>query len=88
MKRFTELSKSLGYSVYEEKFSFLYGSLLESMDNGKKLHGDALYSEKLIHPHFDMTVGNIAHKLFITLVKPDLIKDFLKAENINKYTKY
>lgn len=35
IKRFTELAKDLGYKVYEEKFSFLYGSFLVSMDKGK-----------------------------------------------------
>lgn len=79
MKRFTALAKSLGYSIYEEEFCFLSGSIFESLDKGKKLHGDALHFEKIIHPHFDMTVGNLADRLYITLINPDLIKDFFKA---------
>ena len=58
------------------------------MDKGKKMHEDALYNEKIIHPHFDMTIGNLADKLFVTLVNPELIKDFLKAENANRYSKF
>lgn len=88
IKRFTALAKRLGYSVYEEKLAYLSGSTLVTMSKGKKLHGDALHFEKLIHPHFDITVGNLADKLLITLINPELIKDFLKAESISRYTKY
>ena len=44
IKRYVKLFKSLGYSVYEQQFSFFGVSVGTDWDNGEKIHKDALYT--------------------------------------------
>lgn len=43
IKRYASIFKSLGYSVYQHKFSFLGVSFGDDWKTGETLHRDALY---------------------------------------------
>lgn len=44
IKRYVQIFKSLGYSVYEQKFSFFGVSVGIDWNNGENVHKDAMYT--------------------------------------------
>jgi hypothetical protein len=87
-QRYVKLLKSLGYSVYENPFSFFGVSMIDQFKKGEKLHKDSMYNERTIYPHFDVVLGNILDKVQVILVNPDLLKEFYSGTTPYKYPKY
>jgi hypothetical protein len=86
-QRYVKLLKSLGYTVYEQPFSFLGISMIDEFIKGEKLHKDGMYYDRTIYPHFDVVLANIFDKVQIILVHPDLIKEFYSGTKPYKYLK-
>jgi hypothetical protein len=58
-QRYAKLLKSLGYTVYENPFSFFGVSMIDQFQKGEKLHKESMYNERTIYPHVDVVLGNI-----------------------------
>ncbi|EAR93105.1 cytochrome P450 family monooxygenase (macronuclear) [Tetrahymena thermophila SB210] len=77
--------------IKEYKFVPIYGWLKDILFLKKNQWNDSLYQFKRISqdPEFkdeDILLGNVANQAFLTLIKPELINEFLQRQN--EYEKY
>jgi hypothetical protein len=87
IKRYIQVFKSLGYTVYEQPFQLLGISYVSDYERGIKLHKDAMYHERAVYSQVDISIGNILDKVIVFFVNPELIKEFVSGNTPYKYPK-
>lgn len=88
IKRYVKIFQSLGYSVYQQKFSFLGVSFGNIWSSSEKLYRDALYIEKNVYSQVDISIGNILDRVQVVLINPNLTQSFLSPAAVWKYPKF
>ena len=85
-REYARAFKKAGYRVLEVPFRPLTMTLQHFIDYGKKSK-DAMKKVKEIFPQYDVVIMNMFKDVQLILIHPDLIREFLSAENLQNYTK-
>ena len=73
--------------MYKHPFKPLGAPFFESWDNDFKKKGDAIKFIKEDYPQYDLSVSNLITKIVVTLVHPDLVKEFYTNDHLTNYHK-